>query len=167
MLHLFKRQGTVYSIVSVIFGLILTLYPDHTLKLMVSVIGWGCLISGVTALIGFITGWRNHQTLITAVTGLAAGLSLMIWPKFFVSIIPFLVGAVIAVHACMAGGSAFRQANRSDSRWVKDFLMALVGLFLGIFIMINPFGSASIVVVIAGIGLIYSGVMGLLITSAW
>ncbi len=165
MFDMFRRQNFMYSLLSVIFGLILVLYPGHTLNLMVSVVGWGLLIMGILALIGFITGWRNYQTFAVAAVGLVIGIWIMVKPSFFVSIIPFIVGLLIFINSCTSAYQTVKSAKNGYAKWGRNLVVAIIGAVLGVLIMINPFATAGVVVTIAGIGMIYSGIMGLLIST--
>ncbi len=165
MFSFFRRENALYAISSIIFGFILVSYPSHTLRMMVSIIAWGALITGAGALIGFITGWRNTPTLLTAVAGLVLGVWMMSKPVFFASIIPFIVGAVIFLNACFSVYTSIKNAKQHSQNWKQGLVLAVSAAILGLVIMMNPFSSVRTVVMVAGIGLIYSGIMRLLVGS--
>lgn len=159
MNELFHKQGTLTSIVFIIFGIILLARPTATLIVVCRLIGFAMLISGIGMLItAFTDSGRSQANLAAAVIMTCIGLLIAMNPSVLASFLPVIIGIVIIAGSV----TTIMQASHGvGSGRELRIVTSVIALILGIMIVAAPFTAAAFVVRIIGIALIYTGIVNL------
>ena len=163
--------GRLVSIVMALFGLILLLWPGHTLELAARIIGVGLLVAGLISCIAWVR--RRHSVrgramnLAEGIVGVAAGLFVLLAPRFIVSILPVTVGLLIAVNGVVNLAQALELRRAAYGGWKAPLVMAVLTILLGGVIVMNPFSIAATTVAVIGAVLVYNGVSNLWISAKY
>jgi uncharacterized membrane protein HdeD (DUF308 family) len=150
--------------IMILMGLILLLAPGHTLNFLVTLLGWGLILGGISALIPGIMAGSEALTL-AGIPVIILGIFFISSPRLLVAFIPILVGLGMVV----SGGRNLyyawtgRFAMNYDPR--RDVLISVIAIALGLLILINPFKTVETIVMLIGIALIYNGVTSLLVRN--
>lgn len=153
------------SIFAIVLGLILVLWPAATINYLVIVIGILFLVSGLIAMIGYLTRdkelYPDASFPIEGAGSALFGLWLIVMPTFFVNILMYVLGALLVVAAIQQIASL-----ASARRWTQVpgffYVVPVLILICGIIILFNPFSVAQTAFILFGVTSMVYGVSGLI-----
>ncbi|WP_099204714.1 HdeD family acid-resistance protein [Scatolibacter rhodanostii] len=140
------------SILCMIAGAVLVLFPYSALKWLMVVLGILVLIYGVSC-INNKMGTQQTEGIISIVIALV----LIILPQFILGLLPTLLGILILMYGITEIQKAFEKKKIGYSRWVVDLIIAVFIVILGVSLITNPFGLIKLLVKIVGVLVIYEG----------
>jgi uncharacterized membrane protein HdeD (DUF308 family) len=88
---------------------------------------------------------------------LVVGLWIFLTPQSVVSIIPIVIGVVLAIHGFQDIKLALEAKNNGYGKWWIMFIIAFIGVALGVLCVVDAFGVVTLATQIIGIALIYDG----------
>ena len=162
-----RKNWVASSIVCIVVGLILVLFPGQAMLSVCYVIGGIATAMGVIRMVEYFK--RDHtypfffQTdLILAMLTLGLGLFAITNPRTMMSLIPAVFGVLLI--GCGVGNilRAVDAKKAGFAAWGALLAMAILTVALGWVILSNPFETLEIAVIVIGAGLIYEGVTDLL-----
>lgn len=148
----------VRSISVLLIGVLFLVLGDKALDILVVSVGILFMVPGCYALFAYFRNRIEHSMFPFAALGsFLLGLWLVLSPSFFVGIFMYILGAVLialGIH---------QLATLSVSRRVVPvpgilYVFSILVLFLGLFVLFNPFEAASLPFIIIGIGCLVSAV---------
>lgn len=151
---LLRFQGG--SVLMILFGVILTVYPDSASVLVSAVLGWLLIAGGVALVIAGLIGGVHLMTLIQGGGLLVAGAWLHRNPLMIASVLGIVLGLV-------ALSQGWRKAKRvSHSRLyggfrIWDAIVAALELLAGVMLILTPLSLSRLVMTIAGIFMVICG----------
>ena len=164
-----KTNVMISSLLCIVIGIVLVIWPDLTMEIACLAIGAVLLVGGIIRLISYFTArdgsvYSQMNLIFGIVLIVVGGLILWQWDKVL-EIVPIIVGIVIVLH----GINDLRQAytlfkNKYDKWWVALILGLLTAAF-GVLLILNPFAALDTVVILIGIFLIFDGISVIWITS--
>ncbi|MDO4866395.1 MAG: DUF308 domain-containing protein [Clostridia bacterium] len=164
-----NRSNIWLSAVMVILGLVLFLWPGKTLELLGRIVGIALLVGAVVAAINWYWGKRRNEadyvTLAMALLCLAAGIVVLVALKGVVSLLPKLIGVVIAVNGFYNLAQALELRGAGQPRWGASLAMAVLTILLGAFVFFHAFSVMKAAVMVIGGIFIYNGASNLWIES--
>ena len=163
-----KWNVILSSVIYVIIGVLLIIWPDIMTKNICYVIGFCSIAIGIVNIIDYI----RHDILLegykySLVIGLAfilVGIFILTKVEMVMSIIPFLLGLAVTISGFMKFQNAIDLIRLKYSGWGVVLFISGLNIAFGIVLMANPFASAMILSICIGIGMIYSGVSDLIAT---
>ena len=163
-----KKSGSVVgALVMVIAGVLLFVYPASSLTAGVRLLGFAILLYGA---IGLVTGLtqkkesRSMPSLIYFALFTIAGIILIANPGFIISIFPIIAGVMIAVSGAESLMRALKLKKRGHERGLLMVILAVITIAFGILIFANPFATQALLVRVFACGLIYNGVVKLILS---
>lgn len=157
------------SIVYMVLGVVLAMYPDRLIKAVCLGLGVITLIYGASRLIGYLTNKRGAgQSYIDLGIGVlmgGLGIVLIITPDLVVSVIPFIVGLIVVFTAVNKMQQAIELRDVHYDKWWLMMVAGILMVLLGGYLVINPFESATIMLRVVGIVLVINGFMSLFGTT--
>jgi len=163
-----RTNSILSSILMILVGIFLFVYPGRTLDLAVRIVGIALLVLGAVGILSYVLGGKKDggaAALTAPVLAAAAGLVLLIAPGFVLSILPFVAGVLIVITGASRLLEALTLRRRGGSGAPLAILLSVVTILLGIVIIFNPFKTLSLLVKVLGVIVIYTGVSGLLIAA--
>lgn len=161
-LYVFYDRSYSYarSIIAVIAGLILVIWPDVAIKTIVTVIGSLLIAVGVISVILSNLGkYKEEKPSLMALNGvvdIAFGLVLVIFPAFFASLIWFLFGLVLLLFG--AGGIiSLVQSQKYLRHSAALYISPVLTTIAGIVVFFNPFSTMEWLFIFFGIMLLLYG----------
>lgn len=161
-----KWNMIILAVLTVIMGIALIISPNAAALSICRLFGWVVLISGVVSVFFYVQGSRGvaeNMGLILAIVGIVLGIFIIRSPQTVVRFLGYLMAGVLLVHGINDMREAFAAKACQDERWRIAFILGVIGVLFGALIMWNPFSSATILMTIIGISLVYDGVSDLFI----
>lgn len=162
-----KRTVVMTTIVYIILGVLLLIWHDKVAKTIGYIIGCLLLMMGGALIFSYISrkektpdGGNNFAT-----GGLVATLGVITLVKVesVVGLLPMAMGIVIIVSGFVKLQKAVDLYRMNAEGVVGVGIMALLTLGVGAVLLLNPFESASTLIMILGAGLLFSGITDLII----
>lgn len=163
-----KWNVILSSIIYVILGVLLIIWPDIMTKNICYVVGFFSIAIGIVNLIDYIRhdivleGYR--YSLVVGLAFILVGVFILSKVEMVMSIIPFLLGLAVTISGFMKFQNAIDLIRLKYSGWGAVLFIASLNIAFGIVLMVNPFESALVLSICIGIGMIYSGVSDLIAT---
>lgn len=159
-----KKESMITSIICIVFGVMFCIWPGTILVTLCRIAGFVLLVAGIVLL---IQGIRIQEMLGRSVRLLPAGVCVVIgiWilakPGVFVSLIPILIGVMLAYHGVKDLIFSLEVKKGDSPRWWLGFLVAIATIIIGVILMLHTWLALEIGMMAVGIILIYDGVSGL------
>lgn len=161
-----KKGVVIYSIIAIIMGIILIVFPDTTSQMICYGVASIVLICGIMDFIRYFSNdfsYRFQYDLISGFLLCAIGVFMILRSDIVIMMIPFVIGLFIVIEGIMNITRSFELKKWGFERWSYDLLLSILLLILGILIVLNPFDVAIVSIIFIGICLIYDGVLNLII----
>ncbi len=150
----------LYGILSVILGVILFVQPGLAMVSIVFVLGIYWLVTGIIGLFDMFQdrtawGWK----LFFSILGIVAGLLVISRPLWATMVVPTAYVIILGVWGMIMGIimliSAFKGAG-----WGAG-IMGVIGIFLGLFLIWNPFAAALALPFVLGAFALAGGIINI------
>ena len=163
-----KWDSVIGSVVMIILGAILAIFPGVSLSILATVAGVGAICAGLFSIIRYFTydlkeSFYSNDFLIGIII-LTIGVLIIFKPSLFISIIPIVLGIVIMISGFGKLQDAISAKRLGYSGYTTYLILAIIAILFGLFVLFNPLDAVEILFLIIGIGLIYSGVSDLFVT---
>lgn len=145
------------SICALIIGVLLVVWPDVAVRYLVITIGVLFMLPGLIGIFGyFATAKRREEAGIRAALPVSAigsvllGFWLMIMPDFFITILMYVLGALLVLGGLSQFFNFISVRNITKVPFIMYMIPVLV-LLAGIIVLVNPFQAAAVPFIILGI----------------
>jgi uncharacterized membrane protein HdeD (DUF308 family) len=152
-----KKYSDSSSILMIIAGIILLIWPGGSLRTLAIVGGIFLLLEGISLLAGKGIKEGQNQSLIGSIVLIILGILLLTRPGESISMIMFIIGLCFVISAV---SYIFNIRNSFGNRNM-NLINAVLMLVFGIIIMAHPFSSAAAAVKVVAVFLLIDGVMNL------
>ncbi len=159
----------VLGILMIILGILSFVWPKGAITSMVMLYATAAIITGICDILFYIrmdqyTGFGPIVALISGIISVMTGMMLIIYPDVGEWIVYFLFPIWFIAHNVfnLATLRTLRTVA-GDSCYYFTLIASIVGLMLGCFMMLFPFGSIRSVSIIIGIYLILTGINSIVI----
>lgn len=163
MEELFKKMmlpSIISSIVFLILGVIMFIYPEVTLEIIAKVVGFTILGIGVIGIIQYASNRAESSfkfNIIYILTTVILGVLAIYQYKVVSSIIPVVLGVWICFDSFIKLRMAIGIKNMGIANYKYPLLMSIFSLLIGIFLVLNPFLTVKFIVkLIAASIVVYS-----------
>lgn len=165
MEELFKKMmlpSIISSIVFLVLGVIMFIYPEFTLEIISKVIGFTIIGIGIIGIFQYI---RNREeasfrfNLIYIFTTIILGGIALYRHDVVSSIIPVVLGIWICFDSFIKLRMAIGIKNMGIPNYKYPLVMSIFSLLIGIFLVLNPFLTAKIIVKLVAASIIIYSVM--------
>lgn len=161
----FKKSYCVASVVYIIFGLVLLLWPDLSLQTLCYVLGTMFIVFGLTHIVLYFIKDRMtsilQMDLVSGVYGIAAGIFVLVKPRLVIELLPFFAGILMILGAVIKLQNALDLKRLMFGRWYLALAAAAVMLGLGIILVLNPFETMRVIVILMGAGMLVDGLVNI------
>lgn len=149
------------TVLALLIGLVFCLFPDTSARVFVIVIGASILFVGIVAFLSIFTfkgGRPAAYNYLNLAVSLAVGIALLAKPDFFIHLLMFLLGIILAL-----GGIGQIASLASVRKWgikanLAEYLLGFLLLGLGIFVCFYPGFTNNTLFVLFGLGAIFYAV---------
>lgn len=158
-------SSAVMALITLVLGVFLLVWPDHSIHFLCSLLGAALFILGLVYILGWFVRRRASAVpawfLVPGAVLTATGLWLLSSPQLVGALIQYVVAAVLVLHAVIDLQGALALALRRTTHWWVDLLLALVTLGLGIVILLDPLESFELMMMLIGLALAFDGLSDL------
>ena len=167
----FSKNNMLLSILMVVLGLLLFIWPGKTLELAAKILGIALLIgAAVSAFSWYRDRHRvgaSYTSLAMAIVFLVAGLVVLIAPKGVITLLPKLIGVAVVINGIINLAQALELRNVGNGSWTSSLVMAALTIALGLFLIFFAFSAIKAAVMVIGGVFVYNGVSNLIIESKY
>lgn len=162
-----RFNGPLRAMTALAIGVVMVVSKTNALNLAVRIIAAFLVASGVVSL---AVGYRNRQNgafsimAFNTVVDIILALLLFIFPGFFANLLVYLIAFALICFGIFQLVS-LASANRVFGMGVFAFILPVLVLISGVFLIMNPSFLGSAVGIVAGVALIIYGISELL--SSW
>jgi len=170
ILYRADNHGMLLSILMIVVGVVLILWPGHVMNTAMTLLGIALLAGGALLILSWYRGRMKGVDALTLAEGILlalAGVVVLAAPKFLISIIPTVIGAVVALNGVLNLAQALDQRREQYNRWNLSLALAILTIVLGLVVLFNPFSTMEMLVVAIGVITVYNGVSNLLIEAGY
>lgn len=156
-----KWDALLSSLLYVLIGVVLLLFPDTTARTLGYLVGSISLIAGAVSMICYLLR-EAHQNyyrndFLYGLVGIVIGCFIFYKVDLIISLIPFILGLLVVVSGCSKLQDVIDMKRMKYGNWMIMLAVAVVNVIFGIVMLRNPFSTAAILLQVIGAGLIFSG----------
>lgn len=162
--RLFRRTKATVILMGVallVLGVAMFVSPIGATLLIVQVVGWTLAVAGVITLLNC---WRHasegmrQADLFMGLLEAIPGVCLIVWPDAFVAVVYVIIGVIVLVTGVndVIEANAVRLAFGAG--WVWRMAIGVITLLAGVAVVASPFAMAELVMLVAGLALIFDGI---------
>ncbi len=150
------------SLLCILFGLILCIWPEGVANAANYVLGAIILVVGIIYLaLSFWAKERNFMTgfgMVFSVVLIAIGVFMFLQPEFVLSLLPMIIGGIIVMHGIVDLKYSIDFASLKYSHWWVALIISIATIGLGVLLLFNPFKAVTLAFRIIGIILLLDGI---------
>ncbi len=169
ILRKIKTNVIFSSILCILLGLVLFIWPGLSIRIVCIAIGVVLCITGISRLYEFFFAKDgslfSQLNLILGIVITLMGVWICLEPESLIALVPILVGIIVLLHGIHDLQQSFDLRRNGYGKWWLALILALVTLVLGVILIIDPFAAMDTLVMVIGIFLIYDGVSDIWIVS--
>ncbi len=165
-----NKNAAITAVMYIIVGIILTFFPASTARTIGYAFATVILIVGLGFLYRFIIKETAYcfvgNELVIGIVLVLASIYVYVRVDSVVSIIPVLLGIVVVVSGIskLQNAIGLRKMQYQGSTAVLAF--AVLNILFGVILVLNPFSAVTTLIMLIGLGLIFSGITDL-VTAFW
>lgn len=170
MIHMWRdirKNYSVSSLITLILGIVLIVWPDLSGALMCYMLGGALILMGVIQLLIYLRGNREELAsrfkMMMGIILALLGIWICVKPDIVLGLIPAVLGIVLIMHAIQDLSYAIEIKNAGAERWWVALIATLITFALGIFLVLHPFFAFKMAMIYIGIGLVYNGISDLVL----
>ena len=155
-----KKSTIIASIVYIIAGLILLIFPTLTAKIIAYTVATVALVFGLFEICAyfFSSPEAQHKGLMIGLFSVAIAIFIYCAGDTVLAIIPIILGFTIMLSGIATMQHTMDLVRIREKGWLPMLIVAAVNIILGILCVANPFKSATTLMCLIGIGLLFSGI---------
>ena len=152
------EKSMIFStIVTLVLGLLLTIFPDMSLKILAYVIGISLMVMGGAFIIDYVKGTRLEKiTSISFVLGvifIGVGLFFIVAHAKLLNFIMVIIGIIFLIKGLCKVQLALNVRGVLDA-WKYNLIVGAVTLSIGLILVLNPGKSVETFLRVVGIFII-------------
>ncbi len=168
MLKEIKWSAILRSVIYLVLGAILIVFPDTTARTLCYIGGGAVVVIGVTTLIAYqfrelkIRYYRND--FVIGLIEVLLGLFCIYKAELLIALLPFLLGIFVVISGFCKLQNGLDVKRMGYANWYVFVLLAAVNIVFGMILLWNPFTAAIVMYIVIGAGLVFSGATDLVLT---
>jgi uncharacterized membrane protein HdeD (DUF308 family) len=158
----FRKAMLIASVVFLIVGLILIIWPDAARQIIIYAIGAVALLYGGYRILDFFVR-KDHLSGVVQIgvaLGIAClllGLFLMIKSALVVTLLSAIIGVAVIIDSVLRLQVSLNMRHTGALYWPILLVTSLVTLGFGILLLFNPFTVVKVATIVGGICLFLDG----------
>ena len=167
-MKLIKRAKWAYCIVSaimILLGIVLILYPGFSAVTLCYLFGAMLMVFGIVKLVGYFSRdlfrLAFQFDLALGVFSLIAGAVILFHPANVALMLPVLVGVFVMIDGVFKLQTAGDAKRFGLGNWWLILALAIVTCLCGMFLVVNPFDGARVMMTLLGVTLLVDGIQNL------
>lgn len=172
----FRTEMVFRSIVMIIAGVVLVIFPSATQNTIAYAIAIVLVICGLLRILRYCGvigrskndtayGLNEYASPMDLVTGILMIVFAALVAKVLISFIPVVLGIVVLISGLIKLEQAIELCRSHRGNWIGVLIMAAVTIIVGLLAVFNPFETGNILLRVIGIGLAFGGITDLIATG--
>jgi uncharacterized membrane protein HdeD (DUF308 family) len=159
-----KREMTFMSVILVLAGLFMLIFPNTSGRMICRAVGIILLAWGIVRLIAYFSNKEvlGSFGLVQGVVLTCIGLYILIRPGVIEVFLVTVLGIVVIVDGILKMQYALDFRKLNQQYWWIEFICAVIMVVLGVVVIINPFTAVAAVMRFVGIVFIIEGGLDLI-----
>ena len=164
-----KAVTIISAICMILLGVMMIISPTLTLLTVCTIVGFLMIAFAAICLILFIVHAARNMSrgvdVLLCIIGaimLALGIFIVLRPGVVVGFVTLLIAIVLILSALSNFQHMSYLKKYESTRWWLLLITALVTIVLAILVLWNPFASASLLMILMGVDLIFTGICGII-----
>ena len=154
------------AVLCIALGVVLIVWPGETIDIVCKVLAAGLIILGGVELFSYITNRNGYMfTGILGLIVLIIGVWIFLKPSSIVSLVPIVIGVILAVHGVQDVKMALESKNGGYDRWWIMLIIAIISIAFGVLCIVNAFGMVKLAMQCVGAAMIYDGISNLWVVT--
>jgi uncharacterized membrane protein HdeD (DUF308 family) len=154
------------SILYIVIGLLLIIWPDVARQIIIYAIGAAALLYGGYRIVDFFVRKEhlNGSVQLGVALGIACvllGLFLIFKANAVVALLAAIIGVAVIIDSVLRLQIALNLRHAGMKNWMVLLVTALVTLAFGVLLLFNPFTVVKAATIIAGVFLLVDGIFTL------
>ena len=156
-----RRTKTIVAAAMVVLGVLILLWPEASISIMSRSIGALLGLGGIVCIVMFFVN-KERNLVASGSLALGAVLAVLGWfhfqnPQILSELMPAIIGALIVSGGIINVTEAIQiRKDGTDGFWIS-LLIAVVTIFLGILILLNPSALGKVIVRVMAVVMIFDG----------
>ncbi len=151
------------SIIELIFGAFLIIFPDISAKVLTIILG--AILSGV-GVFNIISYFMNknssfRQGILSGVISTALGIAFIAQAEDITNITSIILGVFVIFEALTSCKRAIIMCRLDFDKWFIPLIIALAAAVLGVLLLIFPSFFGEAIMIIVGIALVIEAILGI------
>lgn len=158
----FQKTLLITSIVYIVIGLLLIIWPDAARQIIIYAIGAAAVLYGGYRIVDYFVR-KEHLDggirigVALGIACLLLGVFLLIKANAVVALLATIVGIAVTVDSVLRLQIALNFRHEGIKGWLPLLITALVTLVFGVLLLFNPFTAIRVATIIGGISLLVDG----------
>lgn len=166
LLKRIKADVILSAVLCIAIGVALFVWPGEVIGIFCKVLAAGIIIMGIVDMVSYFAAKMLHPfSGILGLLLLLVGIWIFLRPESVVSLIPIVIGVILAVHGLQDLKLAIEAKDHGYERWWSMLIIALISLTFGVLCIINAFGLVKFATKLIGIALVYDGISDLWVVN--
>lgn len=139
-----KWEMIVFSLLSIVLGILMWLYPDKIITAMCIILASILFIMGLRYLIEYrrkdALGDFYRYELVAGIALIVGGIVVLVFMKSILSIVTYVIAIIIIVSGLMKIENAL-DLKKMKCHWIPLMVFAIICILLGISVLMMPMNS--------------------------
>lgn len=161
----FKNTFMTFSILYIILGVVIIIWPEISARIICNVLGILTLAFGAVKVISYFSKDTSNMTfgfdLAQGILYIILGIFVLSSPNVVISILPFILGLVIVIDSIIRMQLAVDLKRAQYTKWSTSLILAIITGIFGAILLFNPFAGGMALTIYMGISLVVDGVVNL------
>ncbi|MCM1283425.1 MAG: DUF308 domain-containing protein [Muribaculaceae bacterium] len=155
------------SVLCILLGIVFIVWKDGVIDIIGTVLAIGLVVVGVVYLSSFFLNIvTNGLSVLMGVVVLAVGIWFLIQPPVIVSLIPIVIGVVLAFHGVRGLKETLDAKKNGLGSWGFNFALSVLEIVFGAICIFDAFGVMEKAVAVVGILLVLGGLSNIWIAAS-
>ena len=158
----FRYAAFLVSIMCILLGLAVILWPDNAMKVMCYGFGAVLVLAGLLQVAAFLLGERTgllpKLMMLAAFMSIVVGVWLLFSPDKVTKLAMIVLGVVLLYHGFMDIKYGFDIKGWQAKGSAMAVFFGVATCAFGVLMLVNPFQSAETLFFVAGLGFLFDGV---------
>lgn len=164
-----KTNVVASSVLCVVLGLVLLLWPGLSIKIVCTAVGAVLILSGGIRIVEYFIlrdgSMYSQVNLIFGIVLAAVGIWIALSPEKVLALIPIIMGVIIVLHGLHNIRQAVMLCQDKYDKWWVALILGILTVGFGVLLICRPFEAIDTMVMLIGIFLIYDGLSNIWIVS--
>lgn len=166
-LEALRSNMLAQAVTSIALGIFLAFWPGVTILTVVYLLALYLAVSGVASLVAYFRSsgarYRSAGVLANAILLLVLALLVFLFPEAVGGFFSLILGILLTIGGIVNAVRSVELRAYQGSTWVVTLILSAIIAIGGLVIIVNPFATTAMFVLVLGVLLIVKGVADLVI----